>query len=200
MYTYESSTQDQPETYRKARRRAWAKLSFFGHSALWLIVNLFYVPFCWNQHYELSPIWNQVPIVWSIGLLCHYLSVFVFAKREKTRIWAILSFCVYLVGCLVGNAAYIYFCTSERLETRDLTPLWGIVPLAWLSGVIFYYLSVFTFSNDISDKRERGLRVSFNKLMDKLGEEELQPKNSSGKLPTDNNWPAPPANMHKSAQ
>ena len=68
------------EVYIEARRRVWLKRGFYSHLASYLIVNTFLVllwAFATGAGY---PWFLWVLGGWGIGLLSHFLTVFVFSR------------------------------------------------------------------------------------------------------------------------
>jgi membrane protein YdbS with pleckstrin-like domain len=66
------------EAYQKAKKRVEAKLGFFIHLAVYLIVNIALI----IVNFVTSPknLWFQWPLMgWSIGVFFHGMGVFVFS-------------------------------------------------------------------------------------------------------------------------
>lgn len=66
---------DEQELYQVASRRAGAKLGFYAHSVVYLLVNaiLLSVNLMFSPHF----LWFPFPLLgWGIGLLAHGLAVF----------------------------------------------------------------------------------------------------------------------------
>jgi hypothetical protein len=72
------------EQYKQARKRVEAKLGFFIHLTVYVLVNSFLITMNFFQSNEV--IWSVWPLVgWGIGLLFHGLGVFVFTGHEKYK-------------------------------------------------------------------------------------------------------------------
>ncbi len=68
------------ELYRLAQKRVEEKKGFFIHFSIYVIVNVFLIVI-WAVTYTGFP-WFVFPLFgWGIGVLVHFLSVFVFAKQ-----------------------------------------------------------------------------------------------------------------------
>lgn len=72
--------------YRRAAARVEAKLGFYRHAMIYLIVNLFLA--VWNLWREPDHLWFQWPLLgWGVGLLAHGLNIFSFrldgARKER---------------------------------------------------------------------------------------------------------------------
>ncbi len=97
MASYASENPERPdwryqEAYRRARRRVKARLSFFWHLASYVIVNLMLVFIYFATPTSAPAPAGQVPWFlwslggWGIGLLFHFLSVFVFPGNGTGKI------------------------------------------------------------------------------------------------------------------
>jgi hypothetical protein len=72
------------EIDRLARRRAGAKLGWYMHAALYLVVNAGI--FAMSQYGWGSRHWTPFPLVgWGIGLVLHGVSVFVLGRGSSLR-------------------------------------------------------------------------------------------------------------------
>jgi hypothetical protein len=72
------------EIERLAHRRAAAKLGWYVHAALYLLVNL--VLFALSEQGFGSRRWSVFPVLgWGLGLLLHGLSVFVLGSGSGLR-------------------------------------------------------------------------------------------------------------------
>jgi 2TM domain-containing protein len=72
--------------YRRARARVEARLAFYRHAAIYVLVNLFLAIL--NLTRDPQHLWFQWPLFgWGIGLLSHGLSVFSYrwnsARKEQ---------------------------------------------------------------------------------------------------------------------
>jgi len=67
-----------------ARRRAGAKLGWFMHAAVYVVVNLFIFLM---SHYAFGQrAWSPFPLIgWGVGLALHGISVFVLGKGSGLR-------------------------------------------------------------------------------------------------------------------
>jgi len=69
---------------RLAHRRAAAKLGWYVHAAVYLVVNL--VVFAFSEHAFGSRHWSPVPLlVWGLGLALHGISVFALGNGSDLR-------------------------------------------------------------------------------------------------------------------
>ena len=69
---------------RIARRRAGAKLGFYVHASVYLLVNL--ALYAVNEHYTPSLAWNVWPLMgWGLGLAFHGLAVFFLGSGSSLR-------------------------------------------------------------------------------------------------------------------
>jgi len=65
------------KAYKRAERKVKARLGFYSHSATYVLVNLFL--FIINLVTSPETLWFIWPLLgWGIGLVAHFLSVFVF--------------------------------------------------------------------------------------------------------------------------
>ncbi len=72
------------EQYKQARKRVEAKLGFFIHLTVYVLVNSFLITM--NLFQSNEAIWSVWPLGgWGIGLLFHGLGVFVFTGLEKYK-------------------------------------------------------------------------------------------------------------------
>ena len=72
------------EAYRRARRRADAKISFYTHLAVYVIVNCFLIFL--NLTTSPQHFWFMWPLAgWGIGLFFHGMSVFLSGKTSSFR-------------------------------------------------------------------------------------------------------------------
>lgn len=72
------------ETYEKAKKRVEAKMGFFMHLAIFILVNILLIII----NYTTSPqyLWFKWPLIgWGIGLLFHALSVFVYSEGSSLK-------------------------------------------------------------------------------------------------------------------
>ena len=70
------------EAYRRAKRRAGAKLGFYTHLVAYITVNLFLV----FINYSMNPqyLWFKWPLFgWGIGLFFHWFAVYVGPKLMR---------------------------------------------------------------------------------------------------------------------
>ena len=67
-----------------ARRRAGAKLGWYVHLAVYVVVNA--AMFCWSRYgYSQRP-WSMAPLLgWGVGVVLHGVSVFVLGKGSPWR-------------------------------------------------------------------------------------------------------------------
>ncbi|MCZ2495826.1 hypothetical protein GN316_03560 [Xylophilus sp. Kf1] len=69
---------------RQARRRAGAKLGWYTHAAVYLVVNL--LLWVLARHGAGAAHWNLYPAAgWGLGLALHFLSVFVLGAGSGLR-------------------------------------------------------------------------------------------------------------------
>jgi 2TM domain len=75
---------DEKEIYRKAKRRVEAKLAFYTHLAIYIVVNIFLTLLnlmTSPQHY-----WFQWPLMgWGIGLVIHAFQVFPISNESSLK-------------------------------------------------------------------------------------------------------------------
>ncbi|MGH6626054.1 MAG: 2TM domain-containing protein [Burkholderiaceae bacterium] len=72
------------EIERLARKRAGAKLGWYGHAALYVVVNLFI--FAISQYGFGHRPWSVFPLLgWGLGLALHGVSVFVLGAGGSLR-------------------------------------------------------------------------------------------------------------------
>jgi len=72
------------EIERLARKRAGAKLGWYAHAALYLVVNLFL--FAVSEQAFGQRRWSVVPMLgWGVGLALHGISVFVLGAGSGLR-------------------------------------------------------------------------------------------------------------------
>ncbi len=72
------------EIDRLARKRANAKLGWYMHFAIYVVVNLFI--FAMSQHAFGHRPWSVYPLLgWGLGLVLHGLSVFVLGSGSSLR-------------------------------------------------------------------------------------------------------------------
>lgn len=86
---------DEELRYRRAKARVKSIRGFYSHATVYLVINLVLIlfkfidgPWRWGFHYQ---DWYLTPLLWGIGLLFHFLSVFVFkgffgAEWEERKI------------------------------------------------------------------------------------------------------------------
>ena len=75
-------TSDELDTL--ARKRAGAKLGWYGHAALYVLVNLFI--FSISQYGFGSRPWSVFPLLgWGLGLALHGIAVFVLGAGSSLR-------------------------------------------------------------------------------------------------------------------
>ena len=75
-----SSSMSEEELYREARKRVEEKKGFFIHLAAYICVNIFLI-IIWAVTGAGFP-WFVFPLGgWGIGILFHFLGVFVFSRR-----------------------------------------------------------------------------------------------------------------------
>ena len=68
------------DLYRKAEQRADAKIGFYHHLIGFIVANLFL--FAINAIFSWGDWWFYwITVFWGIGLIIHFLKVFVFAKK-----------------------------------------------------------------------------------------------------------------------
>ncbi len=94
MYNYNQNSADDPQyqlAYRRAERRVKAKLGFYNHLAVYVVINglliVIYLATGLLPGYYSYP-WFVWPMFgWGIGLLFHFLGTFVFSNTntEETR-------------------------------------------------------------------------------------------------------------------
>ena len=61
--------------YRRARVRVEARLGFYRHATIYVVVNLLLA--LWNLMREPQHLWFQFPMLgWGVGLLAHGMNVF----------------------------------------------------------------------------------------------------------------------------
>ena len=76
-----SSQMSEEKIYEEARKRVEEKKGFFIHLAVYIIINTLLV-FIWLMTGAGFPPWFIYPLLgWGIGLLFHFLGVFVFSRR-----------------------------------------------------------------------------------------------------------------------
>ena len=69
------------ETYRRAKRRAEAKIGFYIHLAVYVGVNILLIII--NLSTSPQYIWFKWPLLgWGIGLFFHGMSIFVFSGNK----------------------------------------------------------------------------------------------------------------------
>ena len=69
------------ELYEKARKRVEEKKGFYTHLAVYIVINILLV-IIWAFPSGGGPPWFLFPLGgWGIGLLFHFLGVFVFSKQ-----------------------------------------------------------------------------------------------------------------------
>jgi hypothetical protein len=72
------------ELERIARRRAGAKLGWYTHAAVYVVVNL--VLFAMSEHAFGQRRWSVFPVLgWGLGLTLHGISVFVLGAGSSLR-------------------------------------------------------------------------------------------------------------------
>jgi hypothetical protein len=72
------------ELERLARQRAGAKLGWYAHAALYVLVNLFL--FALSEHGFGHRHWSAMPLLgWGVGLALHGISVFVLGAGSGLR-------------------------------------------------------------------------------------------------------------------
>ncbi len=75
---------ENPEAYRRAKRRVEAKLGFYIHLAVYVVVNAMLMTI--NLSHSLEHLWFQWSVAgWGIGLLFHALAVFVFCGQSGLK-------------------------------------------------------------------------------------------------------------------
>jgi len=76
-----SAQMSEEKIYEEARKRVEEKKGFFIHFAVYIIVNILLV-LIWATTGAGSPPWFIYPLGgWGIGILFHFLGVFVFSRR-----------------------------------------------------------------------------------------------------------------------
>ena len=79
-----STPLSEEEIDRQARKRANAKLGWYMHLAIYVVVNLFI--FAMSQHAFGNRPWSLGPLLgWGLGLVLHGLSVFVLGSGSSLR-------------------------------------------------------------------------------------------------------------------
>lgn len=72
------------ETYQKAKERVEAKIGFYIHLAIYVVVNIFLVIL--NLTTSPHDFWFIWPLIgWGIGIFFHGLGVFVFAEGSLVK-------------------------------------------------------------------------------------------------------------------
>jgi hypothetical protein len=72
------------EIDRLARKRAGAKLGWYAHAAMYVVVNLFL--FAMSQYAFGTRRWSVFPLLgWGLGLALHGVSVFVIGRGSDLR-------------------------------------------------------------------------------------------------------------------
>lgn len=75
---------DPEELERLARRRAGAKLGWYAHAALYVLVNLFL--FALSEYAFGHRRWSVLPLLgWGVGLMLHGISVFLLGAGSGLR-------------------------------------------------------------------------------------------------------------------
>ncbi len=72
------------EAYERAKKRVEAKIGFYVHLAVYVVVNvlLTFINLSTSRQY----LWFQWPLIgWGIGLFFHGLGVFVFSGRSSVK-------------------------------------------------------------------------------------------------------------------
>ena len=79
-----STPLSEEEIDRQARKRANAKLGWYLHLGIYVVVNLFI--FAMSQHAFGTRPWSLGPLLgWGLGLVLHGLSVFVLGSGSNLR-------------------------------------------------------------------------------------------------------------------
>jgi hypothetical protein len=72
------------DAYQRAKKRVEAKIGFYVHLAVYVIVNILLMII--NLTTSRQYLWFQWPLIgWGIGLLFHGLGVFVFSGRSPLK-------------------------------------------------------------------------------------------------------------------
>jgi hypothetical protein len=72
------------EIERLAQKRASAKMGWYIHAVVYVVVNAFLF-FSWHLGYRARP-WNAYPALgWGLGLVLHFISVFLMGKGSSFR-------------------------------------------------------------------------------------------------------------------
>jgi hypothetical protein len=89
MYNFDPDRRQYADAYRMAEKRVKEKVGFYWHLASYLVVNGFLVAIYLltsmanGDFYYPWPIWPMLG--WGIGLLLHFLGVFVFPDTPEAR-------------------------------------------------------------------------------------------------------------------
>ena len=75
-----SAQMSEEELYKEARKRVEEKKGFFVHLSIYIIVNIMLV-IIWVFPAGGGYPWFLFPLGWGIGLLFHFLGVFVFNRQ-----------------------------------------------------------------------------------------------------------------------
>ena len=72
------------EAYKKAKEKAEAKIGFFIHLAVYVVVNIFLIIL--NVTIAKGYFWAIWPLMgWGIGVFFHGMGVFVFSKKSSLK-------------------------------------------------------------------------------------------------------------------
>lgn len=88
MYNYESNRSEYDRAYRMAERRVKAKMGFYWHLTVYLIINGMFLAIYFlsslaaGDLYYPWPIWPMAG--WGIGLIFNFLAVFVFGEGANS--------------------------------------------------------------------------------------------------------------------
>jgi len=75
---------DNQEAYERARRRVSAKIGFYVHLAVYVVINLVLLGI--NVTTSSEYLWFKWPLMgWGIGVFFHGMSVFVFSGLEGVK-------------------------------------------------------------------------------------------------------------------
>jgi protein-S-isoprenylcysteine O-methyltransferase Ste14 len=80
----EEPVMEDQEVYRKARKRAEAKIGFYIHLAVYLAVSVLLIVI--NLSTSSDVLWFKWPIIgWGIGVLFHGLGIFAFSEGSAFK-------------------------------------------------------------------------------------------------------------------
>ena len=72
------------EAYQRAKRRVEAKIGFFSHLAVYIVVNALLIVI--NVSVSTEYLWFKWPLIgWGVGIVFHALGVFVFAGGSAIK-------------------------------------------------------------------------------------------------------------------